>query len=101
MLSYLGVWSLGLFSPTFFSTSSKKKESFGCAKKNTSGPMLKNIQKQVNVIYLNNDEHTHMDRSTGNTDLPDMALVSPNPAKRDTQFQIRDYSGSDHLSIEI
>ena len=24
MLSYLGVWSLGLFSPTFFSTSSKK-----------------------------------------------------------------------------
>ena len=25
MLSYLGVWSLELFSPTFFSTSSKKK----------------------------------------------------------------------------
>ena len=25
VLSYLGVWSLGLFSPTFFSTSSKKK----------------------------------------------------------------------------
>ena len=25
MPSYLGVWSLGLFSPTFFSTSSKKK----------------------------------------------------------------------------
>ena len=25
MLTYLGVWSLGLFSPTFFSTSSKKK----------------------------------------------------------------------------
>ena len=27
MLTYLGVWSLGLFSPTFFSTSSKKKKS--------------------------------------------------------------------------
>ena len=25
VLTYLGVWSLGLFSPTFFSTSSKKK----------------------------------------------------------------------------
>ena len=25
VLSYLGVWSLGLFSSTFFSTSSKKK----------------------------------------------------------------------------
>ena len=28
MLSYLGVWSLGLFSPTFFSTTSKKKKRF-------------------------------------------------------------------------
>ena len=28
VLSYLGVWSLGLFSPTFFSTSSKKKKKF-------------------------------------------------------------------------
>ena len=26
MLSYLGVWSLELFSSTFFSTSSKKKD---------------------------------------------------------------------------
>ena len=26
MPSYLGVWSLGLFSPTFFSTSSNKKK---------------------------------------------------------------------------
>ena len=40
-----------------------KLESFGCAKKSASGPMLKNIQKQFNLIYLNNDEHTHMDRS--------------------------------------
>ena len=29
-----------------------KLESFGCTKKNTSGPMLKNIQKQPNLIYL-------------------------------------------------
>ena len=35
-----------------------KLESFDCAKKNTSGPMLKNIQNQLNPIYLNNDEHT-------------------------------------------
>ena len=31
---------------------SSKLESFGCAKKNTSGPMLKNIQTQLNLIYL-------------------------------------------------
>ena len=79
-----------------------KLESFGCAKKNTSsGPMLKNIQKQLNLIYLKNDEHTHMDRSTGSTDLLDMAFTSPNLAKHDIQFQIGDDLGSDHLPIEI
>ena len=35
---------------------SSKLESFGCAHRNSSGPMLKNIQKQLNLIYLNNDE---------------------------------------------
>ena len=29
--------------------------------------MLKNNQKQLNLIYLNNDEHTHMDRTKGST----------------------------------
>ena len=42
-----------------------KLQAFGCAKKNTSGPMLKNIQNQLNLIYLKSDEHTHMDRYTG------------------------------------
>ena len=63
-----------------------KMESFECAKKNTSRPMLQNIQKQLNLIYLNNNEHTHMDRSNGSTDLLDMA----NLAKHDVQFQIGD-----------
>ena len=52
--------------------------------------MLKNIQKQLNLISLNNDEHTHMDRANGNTDLLDKAFVSPNLAKHDIQFQIGD-----------
>ena len=60
-----------------------KLESFSCAKKITSGPMLQNIQKQLNLIHLNNVEHTHMDRSTGNTDLLYMAFMSPNLAKHD------------------
>ena len=41
------------------------------------------------------------DRSTGNTDLLDMAFISPNLAKHDIQFQIGDYLDSDHLPIEI
>ena len=69
-----------------------KLESFGCAKKNAYGP---------NLIYLNNDEHTHMDRANGSTDLLDMVFISPNLAKHDIQFQIGDDLGSNHLPIEV
>ena len=78
-----------------------KLESFGCTKRNTSGPMLQNIQNQLDLIYLNNNEHTHMDRAKGSTDILDMAFMSPNLAKHDIQFQIGDDLGSDHLPIEI
>ena len=73
-----------------------KLESFGCAHRNPSGPMLKNIQKQLSFIYLNSDErtHTHMDRAKGSTDILDMAFISPNLAKHDLQFQIGDDLGS-------
>ena len=63
--------------------------------------MLKNTQKQLNLIYLNNDEHSHMDKANASTDLLDMAFVSPNLAKHDIQFQIGDDLGSDHPPIEI
>ena len=78
-----------------------KLESFGGAQKNSSGSMLKNIQNKLNLIYLNNDEHTHMDRAHGSTDILDMAFISPNLAIHDIQFQIGVDLGSDHLPIEI
>ena len=78
-----------------------KLESFCCAKENTSGPMLQNIQNQLNFIYLNNGEHTHMDRINSSTDILDMAFISSSLAKHDIQFQIGDDLGSDHLPIEI
>ena len=65
-----------------------KLEAFGCASKNTSGPMLKTIQNKLNLIYVNNEEHTHMDRRTGSTDILDMAFISQNLAIHDIQFQI-------------
>ena len=37
-----------------------KLEASGCASKNDSGPMLKTIQNKLNLIYLNNTEHTYM-----------------------------------------
>ena len=63
--------------------------------------MLKNIQKQLNLIYLNNDEHTHADRPNGSIDLLHTVFISPNLAKHDIQFQIGDGLGSDHLPIEV
>ena len=63
--------------------------------------MLRNIQSYLNLTYLNNDEHTHLDKRTGNTDLLDMAFISPNLTKLDIQFLIGDDLGSDHLPIEI
>ena len=66
---------------------SSKLESIGCTRKNPSAPMLKNIQKQLNLIYLNNDEHTHMDRAKCSTDILDMAFISPNLAKHDVNFK--------------
>ena len=42
-----------------------------------------------------------MDQANGNTDILDMAFVSPNLAIHDIQFQIGDDLGSDHLPIEI
>ena len=38
--------------------------------------MLKNIQKQLNLIYLNNGEHTHMNRANCSTDLLDMVPIT-------------------------
>ena len=78
-----------------------KLEAFGCASKNTSGPKLKTIQNKLNLTYVNNDEHTHMDRRTGSTDILDMAFISQNLAIHDLQFQIGVNLGSDHLPIEI
>ena len=78
-----------------------KLEAFGCASKNTSGPMLKTIQNKLNLIYVNNDEHTHMDRRTGSIDILDMAFILQNVAIHDIQFQIGVDLGIDHLPIEI
>ena len=78
-----------------------KLEAFGCSEKNISGSMLKNIQSHLNLTYLNTDEHTHLDKRTGNTDILDIAFISPNLTKHEIQFLIGDDLGSDHLPIEI
>ena len=85
----------------FVGNFNSKSEAFGCAKKNSSGPVLKNIESHLNLTYLNNDEHTHLDRAKGSTDILDMTFISPNLTKHDIQFLIGDDLGSDHLPIKI
>ena len=85
----------------FVSDFNSKLKAFGYAKKNISDPMLKNIPSHLNLTYLNNDEHTHLDKRAGNTDILDMAFMSPNLTKHDIQFLTGDDLGSDHLPIEI
>ena len=63
--------------------------------------MLKNIQNQLNLIYLNTDEHTHLDKSTGNTDILEMAFIPSKLSEHEIQFLTGDDLGSDHLPIEI
>ena len=41
-----------------------------------------------------------MDRSSGSTDLLNMAFISPNLEKHSIQFQIGDELGSDHLPLK-
>ena len=78
-----------------------KLETFGCAKKNISGPMFKNIQSHLNLTYLNTDEHTNLEERTGKTDILDMAFISPNITEHDIQILTGDDLGSDHLPVEI
>ena len=63
--------------------------------------MFNNIKSHLNITYLNNDKHIHLDRAKGNTDILDMAFISPNLTKHDIQFLIGDDMGSDCLPIEI
>ena len=63
--------------------------------------MLQNIQSHLNLTYLNTDEHTHLDKRTSNTDILDMAFISPNLTEHDVQFLTGDDLSSDHLHIEI
>ena len=78
-----------------------KLEAFGCSKKKHIWSDAQTIQNQLNLIYLNTDEHTHLHRYTGNTDILHMAFILPNLSKHGIQFLIGVDLGSDHLPIEI
>ena len=63
---------------SLFQTICNHLQAFGYASKNDSGPILKTIQNTLDLIYLNNTEHTYMDWRNGNTDILDMAFITQN-----------------------
>ena len=67
----------------------------------TSLVQCSKYSKSSKFNLLNTDEHTHLDKRTGNTDILDMAFISPDVIKHDIQFLIGDDLGSVHLPIEI
>ena len=96
----LGCLKLSTTFPTMsrLSDFNSKLEAFGCAKKNSSGPVIKS---HLNLTYLNNNGQTHLDRAKSSTDVLDMTFISPNLTEHDIQILIGDDLGSDHLPIEI
>ena len=65
--------------------------------------MLKNIQNKLDLIYLNNDEHTHMDRAHGSTDTLDMFMfISPNLAIHDIfTYPLKSQSSQHRIGIHL
>ena len=64
MLSYLGVWSLGLFCPTFFSTSSKKNHTKDAQKKKQNSL---NVQTVLgHMLHLKKGVQSIKSRHSGN-----------------------------------
>ena len=77
-----------------------KLEAFGCAKKNTSGPIVKNIHNHLNLAYLNNDEDMHLGKRTGNRHLRHgIHITQPNQTLH--TISNNDNLGSDNLPIKI
>ena len=57
--------------------------------------------KELNLTYLDNEEHTHLDACHGITDILDMALIIPSLKSKDIRFSIDESLGGDHLPTVI
>ena len=76
-------------------------KAFNCATTATSGRNLRGIVKELKLIHLNNDEHTHLDANYGTTNILDMAFVTRSLKSQDIRFIVGESLGGYHLPIEI
>jgi hypothetical protein len=72
----------------------------GSSHTNTRGEKLIDILSMRNLFLFNNDNPTFFHRATGNPNILDLAIGTPN-LSYNTDFHIGEDVGSDHLPIHI
>ncbi|KAL7373295.1 hypothetical protein ABVT39_003188 [Epinephelus coioides] len=75
-----------------------KHINFYCSKTNTSDIALRQILNN-NLSIINTNEPTHISSLTGNPDIPDLILCTPDLASKLHQFSTTNHLNSDHLPV--
>ncbi|KAG7473121.1 hypothetical protein JOB18_002640 [Solea senegalensis] len=76
-----------------------KHVDFYCNKTNSSGKVLKQILTDTNLTIVNTNEPTYISPQTGNTDILDFIICSPDLASKLHKFSTTNHLSSDHLPV--
>lgn len=72
---------------------------FYCNITNTNGNALKQILNNTNLLVINTNEPTYISPATGNSDILDLILCTPDLASKLLQFSTTNHLSSDHLPV--
>lgn len=76
-----------------------KHTDFYCNITNTNGNALKQILNNTNLLVINTNEPTYISPATGNSDILDLILCTPDLASKLLQFSTTNHLSSDHLPV--
>ncbi|KAM8740389.1 uncharacterized protein AB9X84_020255 [Acanthopagrus schlegelii] len=76
-----------------------KHTDFHCNITNTTGTALKQILNNTNVLVINTNEPTYISPATGDSDILDLILCTPDLASKLLQFSTTNHLRSDHLPV--
>ena len=69
-----------------------KGKVFNFAKPSASGPVIKDIVKELKLAYRSNEEHTHLDTCHGTAEILDMTFVT-------LSLKSQDYASASHWAM--
>lgn len=72
---------------------------FHCKKTNPSAIALQQILNNTNLSVINTNKPTYISPQTGNTDILDLILCSPDLASKLHKFSTTNHLSSDHLPV--